>query len=178
MPLFRLGLRLRPRLGFAAGDRSVVGRIAGAGLVGLVLQQVSVLVISWANQQTGDQGALTRFTWASAIYLLPYAVLAAPLLQLIFPRLSSAAESGGVEVRRVLTETGPLVVVAGWLGAGSPRRDRRPGGPGVRSRARAPAGRPRWPGRSSRTPRRSSASPCSGWPPASCWPGMPPAPPA
>ena len=118
MPLFRLGLRLRPRLGFAAGDRSVVGRIAGAGLVGLVLQQVSVLVISWANQQTGDQGALTRFTWASAIYLLPYAVLAAPLLQLVFPRLSSAAETGGAEVRRVLTETGPLVVVAGWLGAG------------------------------------------------------------
>ena len=118
VPLLRLGLRLRPRLGFAAGDRSVVGRIAGAGLVGLVLQQVSVLVISWSNQQTGDQGALTRFTWASAIYLLPYAVLAAPLLQLVFPRLSSAAETGGAEVRRVLAEAGPLVVVAGWLGAG------------------------------------------------------------
>ncbi|HLL62434.1 MAG TPA: lipid II flippase MurJ [Propionibacteriaceae bacterium] len=118
VPLLRLGLRLRPRLRFAAGDRSVVGRIAAAGLVGLVLQQVSVLVISWANQQTGDQGALTRFTWASAIYLLPYAVLAAPLLQLVFPRLSSAAETGPSEVRAVLTRTGPLVVVAGWLGAG------------------------------------------------------------
>jgi putative peptidoglycan lipid II flippase len=118
VPLLRLRLPLRPRLGFAAGDRSVVGRIAGAGLIGLVLQQASVLVISWANQQTGDQGALTRFTWASAIYLLPYAVLAAPLLQLAFPRLSSAAETGGADVRRVLTETGPLVVVAGWLGAG------------------------------------------------------------
>ena len=117
VPLARLGLRLRPRLTFAAGDRSVVGRIAGASLVGLVLQQVSVLVISWANQQTPDQGALTRFTWASAIYLLPYAVLAAPLLQLIFPRLSAAAEQGGPEVRTVLGEIGPLVVVMAWLGA-------------------------------------------------------------
>jgi putative peptidoglycan lipid II flippase len=74
-------------------------------------------VISWANQQTPDQGALTRFTWASAIYLLPYAVLAAPLLQLIFPRLSAAAERGGSEVRTVLGEIGPLVVVMAWLGA-------------------------------------------------------------
>ena len=74
-----------------AGDRD---RIAAAGLVGLVLQQVSVLVINWATQQTGDQGALTRFTWANAIYLLPYAVLAAPLLQLAFPRLAAAAEAG------------------------------------------------------------------------------------
>ena len=95
----------------------MVGRIAGAGLVGLVLQQVSVLVISWANQQTGDQGALTRFTWASAIYLLPYAVLAAPLLQLIFPRLSAAAEAGRRRGAAVLAETGPLIVVVAWLGA-------------------------------------------------------------
>lgn len=118
LPLLRLGLPLGPRLGFAAEDRSVVGRIAGAGVVGLVLQQVSVLVISWATQQTGDQGALTRYTWASAIYLLPYAVLAAPLLQLVFPRLSAAAETGGAAVREVLAETGPLVVLMGWLGAG------------------------------------------------------------
>jgi putative peptidoglycan lipid II flippase len=117
VPLARLGLRLRPRLAFAAGDRSVVGRIAGAGVIGLVLQQVSVLVISWASQQTPDQGALTRYTWASAIYLLPYAVLAAPLLQLVFPRLSAAAEQGNVQVRAVLEEMGPLVVVMAWLGA-------------------------------------------------------------
>jgi putative peptidoglycan lipid II flippase len=117
VPLGRLGLRVRPRLTFAAGDRSVVGRIAVASLVGLVLQQVSVLVISWASQQTTDQGALTRFTWASAIYLLPYAVLAAPLLQLAFPRLSAGAERGSPHVRAVLDEIGPPVVVMAWLGA-------------------------------------------------------------
>ena len=94
IPLARLRLRLRPRLRFAAGDRAVIITIAAAGLAGLVLQQISVLLINWATQQTGDQGALTRFTWANALYLLPYAVLAAPLLQMAFPRLAAAAEAG------------------------------------------------------------------------------------
>jgi putative peptidoglycan lipid II flippase len=117
VPLGRLGLRLRPRLRFAAGDRSVIMTIAAAGIVGLVLQQLSVLLINWSAQQTGDQGALTRFTWANAIYLLPYAVLAAPLLQLSFPRLAAAAEQGRTEVGEVLAETGPATVVMAWLGA-------------------------------------------------------------
>ncbi|MCE3274658.1 MAG: virulence factor MviN [Propionibacteriaceae bacterium] len=117
VPLGRLGLRLRPRLRFAAGDRSVIMTIAAAGIVGLVLQQLSVLLINWSAQQTGDQGALTRFTWANAIYLLPYAVLAAPLLQLSFPRLAAAAERGSTEVGEVLAETGPVTVVMAWLGA-------------------------------------------------------------
>ena len=34
VPLGRLGLRLRPRLRFADGDRSVILRIAAAGLPG------------------------------------------------------------------------------------------------------------------------------------------------
>ena len=91
--------------------------IAAAGLAGLVLQQVSVLMINWATQQTGDQGALTRFTWANALYLLPYAVLAAPLLQMVFPRLAAAAEAGEAQVRAVLAETGPAIVAMAWLGA-------------------------------------------------------------
>jgi putative peptidoglycan lipid II flippase len=117
VPLGRIGLRLRPRLRFAEGDRSVIVTIAAAGIVGLVLQQLSVLLINWSAQQTGDQGALTRFTWANAIYLLPYAVLAAPLLQLTFPRLAAAAERGRADVCRVLSETGPATVVMAWLGA-------------------------------------------------------------
>jgi putative peptidoglycan lipid II flippase len=112
VPLARLGLGLRPRLRFADGDRSVIITIAAAGIAGLVLQQLSVLLINWSAQQTGDQGALTRFTWANAIYLLPYAVLAAPLLQLTFPRLATAAELGRADVARVLAETGPATGAA------------------------------------------------------------------
>ena len=92
--------------------------IAVAGLAGLVLQQLALLLIGFLSQRSGDQGALTRFTWSYALYLLPYAVLAAPLLQMIFPRLAAAAESGPEAVHRTLAETGPVVVAAAWLGAG------------------------------------------------------------
>ncbi len=121
VPLARLGVPVRPRLRFAEGDRGVILRIAGAGLVGLVLQQLSVLVTSWAAQRSGDPGALTRFSWANALYLLPYAVLVAPLLQTVFPRLSVAAGGEGdaatPAVRRVLQHTAPAVVVLACLGA-------------------------------------------------------------
>ena len=116
IPMARLGHRLRPRLRFAAGDRAVLGRIAAAGIGGLVLQQLSLLVINWSAQQTGDQGALTRFTWANAIYLLPYAVLVAPLLQVAFPRLATAAQDGASAVAGVLEEVGPQVIMLGSLG--------------------------------------------------------------
>ncbi|GAA3603360.1 murein biosynthesis integral membrane protein MurJ [Microlunatus ginsengisoli] len=113
-----LDLRLRPRLRFAGDDRSVIIRIAGAGGVGLIIQQISILVVSWAAQQTPDPGALTRYTWANAIYLLPYAVLAAPLLQMIFPRMSAAAEHGDEPVTAILRgAAGPITVLA-CLGAG------------------------------------------------------------
>ncbi|SER25855.1 lipid II flippase MurJ [Microlunatus flavus] len=117
VPLTRLGLRVRPTLRFADGDARVVAAIGTAGLAGLVLQQVSVLVITYAAQGTPDAGALTRFTWANALYLLPYAVLAAPVLQLTFPRLAAAAERGGGAVGEVLRRTAPPLVVLGWLGA-------------------------------------------------------------
>jgi putative peptidoglycan lipid II flippase len=117
VPLGRLGLRLRPRLRFAAGDTDVIVRIAAAGVAGLVMQQLSLLLVSWAAKQSGDAGALTRFSWANAIYLLPFAVLVAPLLQLVFPRLSSAAEQGGPAVSGVLASITPPVVVLAGLGA-------------------------------------------------------------
>ncbi len=115
IPLARLGLRLRPRLRFAPGDRSVVARIAGAGIAGLVAQQLSVLVITYTARDLGE-GAVTRYTWANAIYLLPYAVLAAPLLQLAFPRLAAVGDRPA-ELRRELDRFLPLVVVGGWLGS-------------------------------------------------------------
>lgn len=117
VPLRRLGLVLRPRLRFAAGDAPVIRNIALAGAAGLVLQQISVVVIIYLARGTGVPGDLTRFTWANAIYLLPYAVLAAPLLQVAFPRLSAAAEAGPAQVRDTLTEIVPVVTLAGCLGA-------------------------------------------------------------
>ncbi len=117
VPLARLGLRLRPGLSFAPGDGRVVAAIGTAGLAGLVLQQVSVLVINLAANRSPDPGALTRFTWANALYLLPYAVLAAPVLQIVFPRLAAAAGQGPDALGAVLRRTAPPLVVLAWLGA-------------------------------------------------------------
>lgn len=112
-----LRLRLRPRLRFAPGDRAAVLRIGAAGLAGLVMQQVSILVITLAAQQAPDTGALTRYTWAAALYLLPYAVLTAPLIQLIFPRLSAAAEQGPGAVSAILASAAPPIALLACLGA-------------------------------------------------------------
>lgn len=117
VPLMRLGLRLRPRLRFATGDKDVVVRIAAAGVAGLVMQQLSLLLLSWAAQRSGDPGALTRLSWANAIYLLPFAVLVGPLLQIIFPRLSAAAGRSSAEVADVLRATAAPVVLLASLGA-------------------------------------------------------------
>jgi len=153
VPMARLGHRLRPRLRFAGEDRSVILTIAAAAIGGLVAQQLSIVLINWSAQQTGDPGALTRFTWANAIYLLPYAVLAAPLLQLAFPRLATAAEHGSAAVAAVLAEIGPPVVVLASLGGGLLGR------PPYQWRGSSCSGRDRAtpgpsPGRSSRSGRR------------------------
>ena len=118
VPLARLGVRLRPGLRFAPGDARVVAAIGAAGLAGLVLQQVSVLVVNLAAQRSPDPGALTRFTWANALYLLPYAVLAAPVLQLTLPAAGRGGRAGdrGRRRRRRAAPRAPLVVLS-WLGA-------------------------------------------------------------
>lgn len=118
VPLSRLGLRLRPTLRFAVGDPRVIGRLAGASLAGLIVQQLSVLVTMLVAQHSNLEGAWTRAVWANAVYLLPFAVLVSPLQQMIFPRLSAAAANGGpAAVAGVLRQIGPALSVLAALGA-------------------------------------------------------------
>ena len=95
----------------------MIVRIAGAGVAGLVVQQLSLLAITFVAQRYGDPGALTRFGWANAIYLLPHAVLVAPLLQLIFPRLSAAAEQDPSQAGDILVGIGAPITILSCLGA-------------------------------------------------------------
>jgi putative peptidoglycan lipid II flippase len=92
--------------------------IAGAGLAGLIMQQLSVMAGMLAAKHSGIAGAWTRATWANAVYLLPFAVLISPLQQMIFPRLGAAAADGYRAVARVLTAIGPAICMLAGLGAG------------------------------------------------------------
>ncbi|WP_427383128.1 murein biosynthesis integral membrane protein MurJ [Janibacter sp. G56] len=88
----RIGIRLRPRLSFPPGVAARARSLAGAGLLALVAQQISVVVTMVLANSRGGVGALNVQQYAQAVYLLPYAVLAVPVATSAFPAL---AESGG-----------------------------------------------------------------------------------
>jgi len=115
--MVRLGLRLRPTLRFDRDTGSVVRRIAVGSLIGLVAQQGAVLLMTWVARESAEPGAVTRLTWATAIYLLPYAVLAAPLIQTVFPRMSVAAGESESAGEDLLRRYGPPLIVLSATGA-------------------------------------------------------------
>lgn len=118
IPLLRSRIGLFPTLRFPAGVPRVIIAIAGASLAGLVMQQLSVLAGMLAARDSGVPGAWTRAVWASAVYLLPYAVLIYPLHHLIFPRLGAAAHHGQAEIGRVLARVAPVLITLAGLGCG------------------------------------------------------------
>lgn len=118
IPLLRSPLRLRPTLRFPPGLPRVIISIAGASLAGLIMQQLSVMAGMLTARHSAIPGAWTRAVWAGAVYLLPYAVLINPLHQMIFPRLSAAANQGEREIARVLSAIGPAICTLAGLAAG------------------------------------------------------------
>lgn len=111
IPLLRAGIRLRPTVRFPEGVAARARQLAGAGMIALVAQQVTVLAtIALANDR-GDTGAVNVYNYVQALYLLPYALLAVPIATAAFPRLSGT--EGSSVLRRVL----PLVGAAAILGA-------------------------------------------------------------
>lgn len=118
IPLLRSPLRLLLTLRFPPGVPRVIISIAGASLAGLIMQQLSVMASMLTARGSAIPGAWTRAVWAAAVYLLPYAVLINPLHQMIFPRLSAAANKGEQEIARVLSSIGPAICTLAGLGAG------------------------------------------------------------
>jgi putative peptidoglycan lipid II flippase len=117
VPVWRAGIRLRPRLTFPPGIARRGRALALAGVGTLLAQQLSVLAgVVLANHAPGA-APYTVFTYAQAVYLLPYAVLAVPLATSAFPRLAERAamddRQGFAEAASVSTRA---VVVAGLLG--------------------------------------------------------------
>jgi putative peptidoglycan lipid II flippase len=118
LPMRGTGLRLRPGLAFPPGVAARVRALALAGIAVLVAQQVAALVVNWLANHHGDAGSVTRYVWAWAVFLLPYAVLAVPIATSAFPRLSAAFDGGEpAEQRSVTATTTRAVVLVSCAGA-------------------------------------------------------------
>ncbi|MEU8271089.1 lipid II flippase MurJ [Sphaerisporangium sp. NPDC049002] len=119
-PSSRLGLRLRPILRFPEGVAVRVRRLALAGLSALVAQQAAMALVVWlANREVGA-GGLAGYSYAWAIYQVPYAVLAVPIATSVFPALSARAERGDRDGFAALSaQTTRAVVLVSGLAAGA-----------------------------------------------------------
>lgn len=110
LPARRAGVRWRPTLRFPAGVARRAGGLAGAGVLAVTAQQLTVLATVLGSNRVGV-GVLNVYTYAQTAYLLPYAVLVVPLATVAFPRLS-----GGPAAVDVLRRTTRAVLVGGLLG--------------------------------------------------------------
>jgi putative peptidoglycan lipid II flippase len=100
VPVHRAGVRLRPRLRFPDGVGSRVRVLAASGLVAVAGQQVATLVVIRLANDRGGAGTLNVYTYAQAVTLLPYAVLAVPLATAAFPSLAGAHAARAEEAAR------------------------------------------------------------------------------
>ena len=117
VPAMRTGWRWRPALRLPAEDARRIGALGGAGIIALVAQQAAVVVTLRLSKESGDLGTITVYTYAQAVYLLPYAVLAVPVATSAFPAL--AARSGaGEDVTGTLQRTLRAVLILTGLSVG------------------------------------------------------------
>ena len=119
----RLGIRFRPTLRFPVGVAPLVRQAAFAGGATLGAQQLAnAVMVSLAND--GDQtGAAVVVTIAQTVFLLPWAVLAVPIVTSVYPRLAAAWGAGdlgqvaalagrSIRVIAALAATGSAALIA------------------------------------------------------------------
>jgi putative peptidoglycan lipid II flippase len=112
VPVTRLRLRFRPALRFPAGVGARVRSLAVAGIATLIAQDASVVVVIVLANSRGGRGALVLYSFAWAVFFVPYAVLAVPIATSAFPELSARADTFDATTA---TST-RAVTVASWLG--------------------------------------------------------------
>ncbi|MET9021412.1 lipid II flippase MurJ [Actinopolymorpha sp. NPDC004070] len=86
---------IRPTLRFPPGVAVRARRLAAAGMLALVAQQLVALVLTWLANHRGEPGTLTLYTWAYALFTLPYAVLVVPVATTVFPHAAALGAAGG-----------------------------------------------------------------------------------
>lgn len=90
--------------------------LATGGLGALIAQQIAILVIMFTANSLGDVGTYNAFTYAFAIFMVPYGVLAVPVATTVFPRISEAVAIGSrKELITVVENSTTLVAVMGVI---------------------------------------------------------------
>jgi len=118
-PVARLRLRLRPSLSFPPGVATRARSLATAGLAVLIAQQIALIVVIRLANGLGGEGAIAAYTYAWALYQLPYAVLVMPIATSSFPVLSTRAAEGDARGFDALTaSTTRAVLLVTGLAAG------------------------------------------------------------
>lgn len=112
IPVWRCGVRLRPRLRFPPGVAVRARALALAGVGALLAQQVSVVVVMLLALNGGVDGTINLFQWSQAVYWLPYAVLAVPLATAVYPRLAELASHSDLAPFARVAETSTRAVLA------------------------------------------------------------------
>lgn len=114
----RVGWLPRLSLHFPSGVAMRVRRLAAAGVLAVVAQQISVAVA--LRLAAGERGAVVVFTLGTAVFLLPWAVLAVPVSTSAFPELSTLAGAGDEDSYAATARSGlRLVLLCGFAGAGA-----------------------------------------------------------
>lgn len=116
VPVRHTGIRLRPSLRFPPGARRRALVLAGAGVAAVVGQQLAtVVIIRLANRQ-GTDASVVLYSYAWALYLLPYAILAVPIATSVFPHLSTAAAQAGARFSRGVAASSRAVLLVSAAG--------------------------------------------------------------
>jgi putative peptidoglycan lipid II flippase len=97
VPLRLCRLDLRPTFSFPPGVAARVRGLALAGVAGLAAQQVALVVAVRLASNGREQGSVVVFAVATALFLLPWAVLAVPVATSVFPGLTASADAGDSE---------------------------------------------------------------------------------
>ncbi|GAA3100760.1 murein biosynthesis integral membrane protein MurJ [Streptosporangium carneum] len=118
-PVARLRLRLRPSLSFPPGVAARARRLATAGVAVLVAQQIALTVVVRLANDLGGAGATGVYTYAWALYQLPFAVLVVPVATSSFPVLSTRASEGDLTgFDDLASSTSRVVLLVTGLAAG------------------------------------------------------------
>jgi peptidoglycan biosynthesis protein MviN/MurJ (putative lipid II flippase) len=116
VPAARLRLGLRPTLRFPDGVATRVRRLAVAGVLTLVAQDLSTVAAIVLSNARGGNGALVLYSFGWQVFFIIYAGLAVPVATSTFPLLS-AQDRDSSEFSATSAAASRAVVLMSWLGA-------------------------------------------------------------